>query len=380
MQYREFGKTGVKVSALGFGCMRLPVIGGVNTQIEEEEAARMLRTAIDRGVNYVDTAYPYHGGESEKFVGRALQDGYREKVYLASKSPVFSITKEEDFENFLQTQLERLQTDHIDFYLLHALDADRWENVVKKFDLLTKIRRAKEDGRVRHIGFSFHDGAEAFIRILDEFEDCEFCQIQYNYIDVEHQATQKGLEEAARRGLGVVVMEPLLGGKLASPPAQVAKALSPARTPVEWALDFVWHQAGVGPVLSGMSTMQQTLDNLDYASRSSAGMLSGEELGMFAEARRVYETMAFVPCTKCAYCMPCPFGLDMPKIYESYNMSASASPDKALEAYNALAVGADACRQCGKCLGVCPQHIDPKESMAQAAAFFQDLREKKAKK
>lgn len=374
MQYRDFGKTGAKVSALGFGCMRLPTIEvDGKKRIDEPEAIRIIREAIDQGVNYLDTAWPYHDGESESLVGKALQDGYRDKVLLATKSPIFSIENDEDFDRFLQIQLDRLQTDHIDYYLLHAMSAERWDGVVKKFDLLTKLRRAKEDGRVRNIGFSFHDDADAFMRILNGFDGWDFCQIQYNYIDVDNQATRKGLEAAAAKGLGVVIMEPLLGGKLAAPPAQVAKTLSPDKTAVEWALDFLWDHPEVSTVLSGMSNWQQTSDNLEYASRSSVGMLTDEQREMFVEARRVYETMAFVPCTKCAYCMPCPFGLDIPKIYEAYNLSAASSRESAYEAYEKIEVRADACQQCGACLSVCPQHIDPSESMPQTAAFFEKL-------
>ena len=236
MNMRKMGNTGVELSALGFGCMRLPTLE--NGAIDEKEAIRIIREAIDNGLNYVDTAYYYHDQQSEVLVGKALQDGYREKVHLATKQPEYNIEKEEDFDNFLNTQLERLQTDHIDFYLLHALNRRTWDEKVVPFHVLDKMKKAKEDGRVRHLGFSFHDDFDTFKMIIDSFDGWEFCQIQMNYIDIENQATLKGLEYAAQKGLGVVIMEPLLGGKLANLSPQGKEKLEPAKTPVEWALDI----------------------------------------------------------------------------------------------------------------------------------------------
>lgn len=314
-----------KVSALGFGCMRLPTTDGDPNSgaFDETEAIRMIRHGINNGINYIDTAYYYHSGQSESLVGKALKDGYRGKTYLATKSPVFSLKKESDFERILEEQLARLQTDDIDFYLLHALNLDTWNNVVLKYDLLSKMEQAKAEGKIRHIGFSFHDSYEAFQTIVDGYGHWDFCQIQLNYIDITHQAGIKGLEYAASKGLGVVVMEPLLGGKLAAPTKTVAAELSPEKSPVEWALDFLWNRPEVSLLLSGMHTFQQVEDNLTYASRSSVGMLSEENLSMLARAKKVYDTMALVSCTKCSYCMPCPFGLDIPKIFEAYNGTVS---------------------------------------------------------
>lgn len=213
--------------------MRFPTVDNTpfSGQIKEEEACRMVRHAIDAGVNYIDTAYNYHSGCSEKVLGRILQDGYREKVYLATKSPTFLMKEESDFERFLNEQLERLQTSYIDFYLLHALDADKWKNVVLKFHLLDKLEAARAAGKIRFIGFSFHDDYSAFQTILNGYTDWDFCQIQLNYIDTAYQAGIKGLEDAAAKGMGVVIMEPLLGGKLAEPPAELAKALPDSKSP-----------------------------------------------------------------------------------------------------------------------------------------------------
>ncbi len=359
MQYRDFGNTGLKVSALGFGAMRLPVVE-VNGkyEIDEPEAIKMIRHAIDEGVNYVDTAYPYHDGMSEILVGKALQDGYREKTYVATKSPMWEVNSEEDFWRILDHQLEKLQTDHIDFYLLHALDQWRWDNIVLKHNILAACKKAKEMGKIKYIGFSFHDKKEAFINIVDGFDEWDFCQIQMNYIDVNNQATIEGMEYASSKGLAVVIMEPLLGGKLANPPENVEKALDKSKTPVEWALDFLWNRKEVSLLLSGMSDYKQTTDNLMYAGRSSIGMLSDEELAMLSEAKRIYDTMALVSCTKCQYCMPCPFGLDIPKTFDIYNKTATKGMKRAKELYEELEVKADQCKTCRKCEKVCPQHIE----------------------
>lgn len=373
MNMRKMGNTGIELSALGFGCMRLPV--KEDGAIDEQEAIRIIRDAIDNGLNYVDTAYYYHDQQSEVLVGKALQDGYREKVYLATKQPEYNIEKEEDFDNFLHTQLTRLQTDHIDFYLLHALNRRTWEEKVIPFHVLEKLKKAKEDGLVRHIGFSFHDDFDTFKMILDSFDGWEFCQIQMNYIDIENQATLKGLEYAASKGLGVVIMEPLLGGKLANLSPQVKEKLDPSKTPVEWALDFLWNRPEVSVILSGMGSEQMVKDNMLYAGRSSIGMLSQKDLDMLMQAREVYQTRALVPCTGCAYCMPCPFGLDIPGIYEVYNQTVNRSREDALAAYEALEVKADACKKCRRCEKACPQKISPLETMPQIDEYFANLRE-----
>ncbi len=224
MQYRKFGNTGVKVSALGFGAMRLPTIGGDNSKIDEEEAIKMIRYAIDNGVNYVDTAYPYHSGQSEIVVGKALKDGYREKTYLATKLPSWLINEKEDMDKYLNEQLKKLDVDYIDFYLLHALDKDRWEKY-KRLDVFNWMEKVKREGKVKFIGFSFHDEYDVFKNIIDDYDKWDFCQIQYNYMDIENQAGLKGLKYAASKGLAVIVMEPIRGGKLAGDPPQAIKEL-----------------------------------------------------------------------------------------------------------------------------------------------------------
>lgn len=364
MQYRDFGKTGEKISAIGFGCMRFPTTDDNPEHIDEKSAIDMIHYAIDNGVNYLDTAYPYHNGMSEVVVGKALKNGYRQKTFIATKCPVWSVKSAEDFDRILDEQLKRLDVEYIDFYLLHALDINRWNNIVLKFDLLSKLEEAKKNGKIRHIGFSFHDSFDTFKTIIDGFDKWEFCQIQLNYIDIEHQAGIKGLEYAHGKGLGVVIMEPLLGGKLAAPTPNVAEVLSDSKTPVEWALDFLWNRKEVSFMLSGMGAMGQVKDNIEYACRSSVGMLGEEDLDMLARAKHMFDTMALVRCTKCAYCMPCPFGLDIPKLYEVYNMSAY-NPKRAKELYAELETAADKCRGCKKCEKVCPQSIQSSKVMPE---------------
>ena len=371
MQYRDFGKTGIKVSALGFGAMRLPILQG--EQVDEERAVSMIRHAIDEGVNYIDTAYPYHQGESERIVGNALRDGYREKTYLATKCPVWKLEKPEDFDEVLDEQLKKLQTDHIDFYLLHALSRDRFEDKIKKFDLVKRMEKAREDGKIKYLGFSFHDSYDVFQDILDYYEGWDFCQIQYNYVDLEHQAGLKGLKAAADKGLAVVVMEPLLGGKLADPADHVKKVFPEEKSTVEYALDFIWDQQEVSLLLSGMSDEKQLRENLEYADRSHIGMVTEEEKQIYKKAKEIFDSMALVGCTGCRYCLPCPFGLEIPEIFSYYNMTAAHKEDEAKAGYEAMGVKAEDCKACHHCEKECPQMIKISEVMPEVAKVFAKL-------
>lgn len=368
MNYRKFGNVVNEISALGFGAMRLPV---EDNHINEKEAIKMIRHAIDAGVNYVDTAYPYHQGESEIVVGKALKDGYREKTYLATKCPVWEINKEEDFERLLDEQLDKLQVEKIDFYLLHALDKDRFENKIKKFNLIKHMEEAREAGKISYIGFSFHDELPVFKEIIDYNENWDFCQIQFNYINTDYQAGLEGLEYAYARGIGVIIMEPLLGGKLANPYENVASVLSKEKSPVEWALDYIWNHKEVALLLSGMSTMEQVEQNLLYASRSSVGMLSEENIAMLKKAKEVFDTKALVRCTKCEYCLPCPAGINIPEVFEVYNKSAVLGEEKAKELYEELEIKASECMSCRHCEGECPQHIIISEVMKDVSKALQ---------
>jgi len=367
LKYRKFGELDWKVSALGFGCMRLPTLGA-NDKIDEPEAMRMLRWAIDHGVNYLDTAYPYHGGQSEVLVGKALQDGYREKVRLATKLPIWAVNEYADFDRILNEQLSKLQTEHVDFYLLHALHKSTWEKV-RDLDVLRWAEGAIADGRIGHLGFSFHDKYEVFQEIVDAYDGWTFCQIQYNLIDLENQAGTKGLRYAAGKGMAVVVMEPLLGGRLARPPKAVEALWQSAetqRSAVEWALQWLWNQPEVSVVLSGMSAMEQVRENVTYAARSGVGQLSEDELALVSKVRDRYLELSPIPCTQCRYCMPCPNGVDIPQNFAQYNTAALYGElESARNWYEKAdaAMLASACVQCRECEELCPQEIPISEWM-----------------
>jgi predicted aldo/keto reductase-like oxidoreductase len=372
MQYRTFGKLDWKVSVLGFGAMRLPLLGDGSGKIDEPEATRMLHYAIDRGVNYVDTAYPYHGGESEKFVGRALQGGYRDKVRLATKLPCWLVKTADDFDRLLNEQLERLRTDHIDFYLLHGLNAGRWDDLTK-LKVFDWAEKARASGRFHHLGFSFHDEYEVFQRIVDGYDKWVFCQIQYNFMDEEHQAGTRGLQYAAGKGLAVVVMEPIRGGRLSiapPPPIQEIWETAPIqRTPADWALQWVWNHPEVSVVLSGMSAMQHVEENVASAERSGPGQMTEEELALIGRVRDKYREICPIPCTKCEYCLPCPNEVNIPRILEIYNEAVMYNEyGSARLFYSWLGENerADNCIECLECEDKCPQNIAITEWLKKA--------------
>lgn len=363
MQYRSFGRLDWRVSALGFGCMRLPVIDGDSARIDEPEAARMLHYAIDQGVNYIDTAYPYHGGNSERVLGRVLKGGYREKVRLATKLPCWLVETAADFDRLFNEQLERLQTERVDFYLLHALSEKSWHKV-RDLGVLEWLEKRLAEGRVGHVGFSFHDKYPVFQEIVDSFDRWTFCQIQYNYMDVEEQAGTKGLQYAAAKGLAVVVMEPLLGGWLVNPPEPVQALWESApvkRTPADWALQWLWSQPEVSVVLSGMSTMQQVQENVASADASRVGLLTPAELDLIARVRAQYKALSPIPCTRCEYCQPCPNGIKIPRLFELYSNAIMFNQmERARQTYARVPAEekADLCTQCRQCEEVCPQQIE----------------------
>jgi len=372
MVYRDFGNTGVRLSPLGFGMMRLPA--------EEEKAAEMVRRAIDAGVNYIDTAYNYLDGNSESITGRILRDGYRDMIYLATKMPVWMIEKESDFDRILDEQLARLQTDQIDFYLLHALNKDSWEKV-RAFDLIGKMKKAREAGKICFIGFSFHDTLDLFKEIVDSCDEWDFCQIQLNYLDVYYQAGVEGLRYAHDRGLGVVIMEPLRGGFLADVPKEVNQIFTTGesagfcRNPVEWALDFLWDMPEVGVVLSGMNTPEQAMENVSYAKRSAPGMLTEAERRIIEAAHQQFLQYNAVPCTGCAYCMHCPKGIAIPQSIAAYNEAfkennfetAKKQYDEWVPLFGAKPSACISCRQCEK---ICPQQIEISRWMKEIDAYF----------
>jgi len=362
MQYRKFGKLVWETSILGFGCMRFPLTGTETTQIDEAKSAEMLAYAIDQGVNYLDTAYPYHGGQSELFVGKFLKTGYRDKVKLATKLPTWLTKEKSDFDKYLNEQLEKLQTDHIDFYLLHGLNVQRWPKLME-LEVLEWCERAIADGRIGHIGFSFHDDYDAFKMITDAYDKWTFTQIQYNYMDIENQAGTRGLRYAASKGLAVIVMEPVLGGRIVNPPPIVQDLWDTAETkrmPADWALQWVWDQPEVSLVLSGMSNMQQVEENIASAKISGVSSLTMDELKLVSEVRDKYNDLAPIPCTQCKYCLPCPSGVNIPRNFEIYNQGAMYEFESAQAGYNnwfPADENAGNCLDCKDCEPLCPQQI-----------------------
>jgi predicted aldo/keto reductase-like oxidoreductase len=378
MLYRRMKKVAPDLSILGFGCMRLPTTK--SGHIDEKQASEMLRYAIDHGVNYVDTAYPYHNGESEPFIGSALQGGYREKVNLATKLPSWLIKSRADMDRYLDEQLRRLKTDHIDFYLVHGLMKPFWNSFLP-LGITDFLDDAIADGRIKYAGFSFHDELTLFKEIVDVY-DWTFCQIQYNFMDEQYQAGTEGLRYAAGKGLGIVVMEPLRGGMLTKdiPSINEIWRKAPVRRSLsEWALRWVWNHPDVTVVLSGMSSFEQVLQNVDYANGGLPGSLSQEDLGLFREAETEYKKRIKVPCTGCRYCMPCPSNVSVPECFELYNQACMFNaPDVASFNYNIVLGGmltgspgfASQCKECGECEEKCPQGVPIRENLKKVAAYF----------
>jgi len=388
MLYRTMEKTGDELSILGFGCMRLPQKRGTpgEGKIDEKRATAQIRHAIDRGVNYIDTAFLYHMGGSEPFLGRALTDGYREKVRLATKLFTYSVRTREDMERFLTIQLDKLAADHIDYYLLHALYRVNWEKM-KTLGALDFLEKAKKEGRIVNTGFSFHGDIETFREIVDAY-DWSMCQIQYNFLDEKNQAGTEGLKYAAAKGLGIVVMEPLRGGTLArKQPDEVLKIWNEAdvkRSPAEWALRWVWNHPEVTVVLSGMNEEAHIEENIRIAGDSLPNSLTEKELMLVKRVEEVYRGLAKAGCTGCRYCMPCASGVDIPACFEAYDILkvsnevgharwiygrnfAFLHPDPAY---------ASLCTECGKCLEKCPQHIPIPDLLKEVTREFEDRKMK----
>ncbi|MEL7655291.1 MAG: aldo/keto reductase, partial [Bacillota bacterium] len=321
MKYRTFEKTGEKISLLGFGTMRLPIVDGQFSKIDEKEATQMIRSAIDRGINYVDTAYMYHDGASEVAVGKALKDGYREKVLLADKMPVWMARTEEDVERIFNEQLARLDVDCIDMYLVHNINAAIWQRSLK-FNTLAFLEKKKADGKIKQIGFSFHDEYEVFEEVIKAYP-WDFCQIQLNYMDADFQAGVKGLKLAGSLNIPVIIMEPLKGGKLTDKlPKSIQTVWDQApvkRTPAEWALRWVADFPEVLTILSGMSSMEQVDENIRILNEAEPNSLSAEEHKIIDSAASEYNKLIQYSCTGCKYCMPCPFKVDIPSIISYYN-------------------------------------------------------------
>ncbi len=379
MKYRTFGKTDWKPSALGFGAMRLPTVGGDRAKIDEELAISMIRYAIDHGVNYVDTAYRYHEGNSEILVGKALKGGYRERVRLATKMPMYQVKAREELDQIFGDQLKKLQVDHVDNYLLHGLNEESWAKV-KELNVIDWAEKKKAEGKIRYLGFSFHDNFEVFKDIVDS-HGWTFCQMQYNYIDVEscdRTPGTKGLKYAAKKGLGVIVMEPIQGGNLSVKPPKEIESLftkeAPKRSRADWALQWVWNQPEVSLALSGMSAMSHVVENVKSANKSGVGKMTAEELRFLGRVRRKFMSFGFIGCTGCRYCQPCPQGVVIPDVLSVYNdyyknQDDAAMVQEAKKVYEELlnaGKAADKCVRCGQCEAKCPQQLPIRNLLSRA--------------
>lgn len=371
MKKRKIGPKGPEVSILGFGCMRFPVTEG---KIDRNLAKPMVLEAWKSGVDYWDTAWPYHDGDSEVFISEifASEEGPgREDIILADKLPSWLVNSTEDLDRFFDAQLERLKTDYIDVYLLHTLNREHWARL-KDLGALEWLAKKKESGQIKYAGFSFHDGPEVFADIIRAW-DWDLCQIQYNFMDVEEQAGRAGLHLAWEKGIGVIVMEPLLGGNLVDAPSAIAEVWARSAyegwTPVERALRWLWDQEEVGVILSGMSTIDHVKENCRVASEAETGELPDSEKALYDEARTTYQDLKAIGCTACRYCLPCPHGVDIPRNFAAYNMAAAygnidgargqyswmlTSFEKGLDKEDPRAVH---CISCGECEPKCPQGL-----------------------
>ncbi|HAB59631.1 MAG TPA: aldo/keto reductase [Lachnospiraceae bacterium] len=375
MEYRKLDKLGIEISLLGFGCMRFPL--SEDGSINEVESEKMIDKAIAEGVNYIDTAYPYHNGDSEPFVGKVLRKYDRSTYYLATKLPCWEIKSVADAERIFDQQLERLGQEYVDFYLLHALNRDRF-NEMKELGIVEFCEKLKEEGKIRYLGFSFHDDYDAFEEILT-YRDWDFCQIQYNYMDTEEQAGDKGYELTEKLGIPVIIMEPIKGGSLAELPEDITaifKEADPKASVASWALRFVASRKNVKTVLSGMSTYDQVLDNLDTFSAFKA--LTSEEELVVERVAATIKSRVKNGCTACRYCMPCPAGVDIPKNFAIWNhhaMYGNAGHAKWAYFTNFNEENrADRCISCGKCETVCPQKIAIRDDLSKVVSDMDKIK------
>lgn len=373
MQYRRFGSLPAPVSALGFGAMRLPLKGD---DVDQAAAIDLLRSAIDGGVNYIDTAYPYHNGQSEIVVGKALADGYRDRALLATKLPIWRVESLDDCQRIFDEQLSRLQTDCVDFYLLHCLQEKSWPKM-QSMGALQWLEGLQTQGRIKHIGFSFHDNEQVFRKIVDAY-DWDFCQIQYNLVCEDVQAGKAGLEYAASKDLAVIAMEPLFGGALANPPQAVQEIWDRADAkirPADVALRWLWNRPEVSLVLSGMSTMSQLEQNMASASHHGRPWLSQREAELVAQAQAAYRELSPIACTKCGYCLPCPHGVNIPLNFDLSNQAKVYQGNPITlcrNLYHGLPENqrAAACESCGRCEELCPQNLEISSLLGQVAKQF----------
>ena len=372
MEKRRFEKLGIDVSLLGFGCMRFPT--DAEGKIDRVLAEKMLDKAIASGVNYIDTAYPYHGGESELFVGEALKKYDRDSFYLATKLPVWFVNTIEDVDKYFNEQLEKLQTDHFVFYLMHAMNKDSWK---KQRDLGTvkRLEELKAEGKIRFLGFSFHDDYDTFEEII-RYRDWDFCQIQLNYMDIDEQAGMKGYKLAEELGIPLTIMEPIKGGSLAKfsdDIMDVFESVRPGKSAASFALRYVATLPDILTVLSGMSDMEQVEDNLDTFVNFVP--MDEKEYQAIDKVKEIMNSRIQNGCTGCRYCMPCPFGVDIPgnfSVWNRYHVYQNFGIVKGQwEGMGRDGKQAVSCKECGKCEKACPQHLNIREDLKRVTADLQ---------
>ena len=371
MKYRTMGKLGIEASAFGLGCMRFNGAASGDSVIDEEKAISLIRRAIDGGVTYLDTAYVYLSRTSEIVLGKALKDGYREKVTIATKMPSEAVHDRASMEALLSEELGKLQTDHIDFYLMHGINKEKWE-YFKSIGAPQFFDDMKKAGKIRYKCFSFHGPYDEFEYILNDY-DWDMVQIQYNFMDINNQAGTKGLELAGKKGIPVVIMEGLLGGRLSKAPSNVQAlydAFPVKRSPVEWAFRWLCNHPEVSVVLSGCNEKSQIDDNLRIFDTVESGIMSEEELKLMDNVREAYISRTKIGCTGCRYCMPCPNGVNIPGIFSAWNNASLYDTDPRND-WNIRQIreknhGADHCIGCGACEAACPQHLNIIESLQTA--------------
>lgn len=378
MQYRK-NKSGEDISLLGFGCMRFTRKGG---GIDLDKAEKEIRLALEGGVNYFDTAYIYPG--SEAALGEIFRRiGCREKIQIATKLPHYLIKSMDGIEKTFKEELKRLQTDYIDYYLMHMLtDVETWEKL-KKLGIEQWIDDKKKSGKIRHIGFSYHGHTDMFCRLVDAY-DWDFTQIQYNYMDEHSQAGRRGLKYAAEKGIPVIIMEGLRGGKLVDLLPESAKKLiaghEPKRSPAEWAFRWLYTQPEVTCVLSGMNSCEMVTENLRIADETKVGDFTEEDFALIEKVKKEIQKTVKVGCTGCGYCMPCPMGVDIPETFRCYNNYYAEGKGAAKREYMQCTLfrkdhsNASGCIGCGKCETHCPQQIPIRKELKEAAARLEDVK------
>ena len=367
MEMRKLDKLGIETSLLGFGCMRFPTTA--EGKIDQPEAERMLDRAIAEGVNYIDTAYPYHDGESELVVGRVLKKYDRKSFYLATKLPVWLVKTQEDVDKYLNEQLNKLQTDYIDFYLMHALDIKKWRQMVE-IGCVKRLEELQKEGKIKYLGFSFHDEYSSFEEIIN-YRDWDFCQIQLNYMDTNEQAGLKGYELTEKKNVPLIIMEPIKGGTLANFADDIKakfNTLDKDASIASYALRWVGSLPNVKVILSGMSTMQQVEDNLKTFNNFKE--LNDEERKTIDEVVDLINSRVQIGCTGCRYCMPCPFGVNIPGTFQTWNTYHMYQNYNAAKWGWEVEIGKEHqptnCTKCGKCEKACPQHLNIREELQKA--------------